>query len=63
MSIKEERIRNGMTQTELAEKLNVTQGAVVQWESGKTNPNAKRLRMLSELFGCTIDELLKTDEP
>lgn len=47
----------GITQQELAARLNVTQGLVSQWERGETLPGASKLPELAKLLGCTIDEL------
>lgn len=59
MSIKSERERNGMTQLSVAQKMNVEQAAVCQWEKGKTKPRVDTLIKLADLFNCTVDELLK----
>lgn len=48
-----------MTQAELATQLGVTQGAISQWESGATMPDVKYLLDMSEIFHCTVDEILK----
>lgn len=53
------RKEKGWTQTELADKLNVTNQAVSKWENGDSFPETAQLVPLSELFGVTIDELLK----
>ena len=63
MSFKEQRKRVGLTQMEVAKQLGVTDSAVNQWETGKTLPNVKRLGELAKLYGCTVDELLKEEEP
>ena len=52
------RIQNGWTQEELAEKLCVTRQAVSRWESGETTPNTETLKLLSALFGVSINTLL-----
>ncbi len=57
--IKKRREENGMTQAELAARLGVSQGAVSQWESGATQPEIKHLVKMSEIFGCSVDELIK----
>lgn len=50
-----------LTQSEVAEKMNVTQAAVHAWETGKWLPRAGLLPIIAELYGCTVDELLKED--
>ena len=40
----------GMTQTDLASKMNVSPQSVQQWENGKTTPRGKRLDLLSNVL-------------
>ena len=56
--IKLARMRNGITQAELAGKLNVSVGAISQWETGITHPTVTKLKPLAEALGTTVDELL-----
>lgn len=53
------RKKNGMTQNELAKKLSVTDKAVSKWESGMGYPEITQLPALSDIFGVTVDYLLK----
>lgn len=57
-TIKTKRCEKGISQQDFAEALGVTQGAVSQWESGITNPNISLLPKMSQILGCTVDELL-----
>ena len=50
---------SGMTQTELAEKLDVSRQAVSRWEMGTAKPEVDTLIAISDLFGVTLDSLLK----
>ncbi|MBO4897817.1 MAG: helix-turn-helix domain-containing protein [Clostridia bacterium] len=52
------RTQKGMSQDELAEKVFVTRQAVSRWENGETVPNTETLKLLSELFGVSINTLL-----
>lgn len=52
----------GMSQMALAARLNVTQSAISQWEKGATKPSTGNLIRMSEIFGCTIDELIDRKE-
>ena len=61
MTIAIARERAGMTQTQLAERLGVTQGAVSQWEKSTTFPRMPMLIRLADVLGCTVDELLRGD--
>ncbi len=58
------RLRNAhhLTQFELGEKLNYSDKAVSRWERGEAIPDAKVLVQLGELFGVTVDDLLKNSE-
>lgn len=51
------RKKAGLSQQYIAECLGVTQGAVSQWEKGQAMPSADKLPQLSQILGCTIDEL------
>jgi transcriptional regulator with XRE-family HTH domain len=53
------RLIKGMTQAELAAKMNVSQGAIGSWEIGYTLPRAGNLVKLSELLEVPVDELIK----
>lgn len=63
--IKEIRKKFGLTQEELAEKLNVSRQAVAKWEMGNGVPDTENLKSISRLFGTSIDSLLdnETDIP
>ena len=50
-----------MSQEQLAEQLNVSRQAVSKWESNNGMPEMDSLIILSEIFECTIDDLLKKD--
>ena len=60
--LKREREKRGWSQTELAEKLHVSRQSVSKWETGKNYPSIEVIIDLSDLFGITIDELLRSDE-
>ena len=53
---------NNLTQEKLADKLNVSRQAITKWESGDGIPDIENLKQISELFGVTIDELIKDDK-
>ena len=53
------RKRQGLTQASLAEKLNYSDKAVSKWERGESVPDVLILMQLAELFGVTVDDLLK----
>ena len=49
------RKRGGMSQEELAEKLNVSRQTVSRWELGSAQPDANNILQISKLFGVTAD--------
>ena len=51
-----------MTQNDLADILEVSSGTISKYESGALEPNIESLKKLADLFGITIDELLKDEE-
>lgn len=51
----------GLSQEELAEKLNVSRQAVSRWELGTAMPDAMNILQLSKLFQVTTDYLLNDD--
>lgn len=56
--IKEYRVRHGMTQEDLAQKLKLDRSSVAKWEVGENTPRLKHLLALSKIFQCTIEELV-----
>lgn len=55
------RKQKGLTQMELAEKLNVSRQAISRWEVGAAIPSTDNLMVLSVLYGVPIDYLLNND--
>ncbi|MGG2057728.1 helix-turn-helix transcriptional regulator [Lysinibacillus pakistanensis] len=60
--LKKEREKKGWSQNELAEKIHVSRQSVSKWETGKNYPSIEIIINLSDLFGITIDELLRSDK-
>lgn len=52
------RKQNGMSQEDLAFKLDVSRQSVYKWETGTSVPEMDKIRKLSEIFGVTYDALL-----
>ena len=52
------RTQNGLSQDELAERVFVTRQAVSRWENGETTPNIETLKLLSKVFGVSINTIL-----
>ena len=55
------RKKNGWSQEELAERMNVSRQAVSKWEAAQTTPDLEKVLMLSKLFGVSTDYLLKDE--
>ena len=60
--LKQEREKRNWSQSDLAEKIHVSRQSVSKWETGKNYPSIEIIIHLSDLFGITIDELLRSDE-
>ena len=60
--IKEFRQQAGMKQQELADVLSVKQTTVSGWEVGRREPDFESLKRMSDIFNCSIDELLGQKE-
>ena len=52
------RVKNGLSQDELAKRVFVTRQAVSRWENGETVPGIETLKLLSDLFQVSINTLL-----
>lgn len=56
------RRKQGLSQEELAVRLNVTRQAVSKWETGTSVPELETLVALAKIFGVTTDYLLSVEE-
>jgi DNA-binding XRE family transcriptional regulator len=52
-----------MTQTELAEKLNLTRQSVSMYETGECFPDISIVIKIADIFDITIDELIRSGIP
>lgn len=60
--LKELRIEKGLSQMQLALKLNVSQSAIAKWELGKTEPTASAIITIAKFFGESSDYLLGLED-
>lgn len=61
--LKELRLKKGLTQTELAKYMNVSQGGYTKWENGRTEPNLETFLKLASILNTTTSYLLgESDE-
>lgn len=51
----------GLTQLQIAERLNLSRKTISGWETGRSYPDIKSLVKLSEIFNISLDDLLKND--
>ena len=57
-NIKAIRKSKGLSQQDLADKLNVVRQTISKWETGETIPDIYQTKRLSELYGLSLDELV-----
>ena len=55
--LKELRLKKGLTQTELGEKVGVKQSTFTNWENGKREPNFETIIKLADLLEVSLDWL------
>lgn len=55
------RKKNGWSQEELAEQMNVTRQSVSKWEGAQSIPDYEKMIRLSDLFGVSVDYLLRDE--
>ena len=51
---------NSYSQEQIAEKIGISRQAYAKWESGVTVPDIEKCMCLAEIYGVTIDSLVKT---
>lgn len=59
--IKSCRADTGISQDDLAARIYVSRQTISSWENSKTYPDVQSLLLLSEIFGVTVDSLIKGD--
>ncbi len=57
------RVQSNMSQTDLADELNVSRQSVSKWENNSAQPELDKLCRMSELFDVTLDELVYGRRP
>ena len=60
--IAKQRKEKKLTQTQLAEQLNITDRAISKWENGKAMPDSSIMLELSNLLGISVNELLEGEK-
>lgn len=59
--IKEKRLALKLTQNQVANKLYISRQTLSNWENNKTLPDIQSLISLSDLYGLSLDDLIKED--
>jgi transcriptional regulator with XRE-family HTH domain len=49
------------SQEEIAEKIGISRQAYAKWESGATIPDIEKCKRLADIYGISIDSLVKTE--
>lgn len=57
-SLKVMRIERGITQEQLAKKLNISLKTISHWETGYTEPSVSQLISLADIYSVSLDELV-----
>ena len=52
---------HGYSQEEVAEKIDISRQAYAKWEKGDTIPDVEKCKALADLYGVTIDSLIKNN--
>ena len=52
---------HGFSQEKLAEKIGISRQAYAKWESGLTVPDIEKCSLLAQVYGTTLDDLVKTE--
>lgn len=58
IQIKELRSRYKISQQKLADAIHVSRSTVAMWETGASEPDTEKLKMLAEFFSVSVDYLL-----
>ena len=53
---------HGYSQEEIAEKIGISRQAYSKWELGQTIPDVEKCSLLAEVYGTTVDSLIRTKE-
>lgn len=52
---------HGFSQEEISEKIGISRQAYAKWESGSTVPDIEKCALLAQVYGTTLDSLVKTE--
>lgn len=60
--IRELRRERGLTQIELGKLINISASTIALWETGKREPDIKKLKEIANIFNVTTDYLLDNEK-
>lgn len=55
------RMKNGLTQGQVADAVGVSRQSISKWELGEAVPGMEKMKKLGELYGLSVDDLLSDD--
>lgn len=60
-NVKKLRQAAGMTQADLASRLGITTPSITKWEKGRSNPDLLNVFRMTEIFGCSVNDIICRD--
>lgn len=57
ISLKAARVNKGLTQADVAKKIDVDPSTICKWEAGRSFPNVFQFQNLCSLYGTTADDI------
>lgn len=61
--LRRRRVLEGLTQSQLARRIGVSQAAVQSWEAGRFDPSPRHIKRLAKALAVTTDELIQIINP
>ncbi|MDY6061593.1 MAG: helix-turn-helix transcriptional regulator [Oscillospiraceae bacterium] len=58
-NFKSARIKNGLTQKQIAEKLNIDRSSIAHYESGDSVPSTKNIQKICDMLNLSFEELFR----
>lgn len=59
-NLKDLRIKNNLTQDDIATRLNISRQSISKWESGVSEPNLETLEQLCDILNCSLEDLVSS---
>ena len=59
-NLKDLRIKNNLTQDDIAIRLNISRQSISKWESGVSEPNLETLEQLCDILNCSLEDLVSS---